>query len=412
MAVDTLAVLYSILGGIFMGSYPVPVKSDRVLQVRPHPVVFQCYKTFWVFVTGWMFLLTNGGAGFQFSWWAVLSAFCWVPSGLLVIFAAPLIGIGMAAVMAACANSALSFLVFWLLFGARLAEHGPPGREFYLAPWYLLSLLLGMAALVAVPRVRCCAAAVTASDPPVDDQLGVRGPEAAERTREADKDKHQDAHEGVFLQEAASLAENREGNALRADMTEEASRNAPEVMNATMANFAAGLCGACCAGLLSACQFGVASKARTVEESAAGCLGNPDSCPPALREQFNNFGSWMTSFGIGAAVATLFLLACFQTFARARKGSMPGLHLRALWLPGSVAGICWVLGNLFQLAAIMRGGPIVMAASNNCFQLVTSGAWGLIYYREVRGVLRVSLWILAASWTIASAVLLSGEKAA
>lgn len=401
MAVDTVAVVYSILGGIFMGSYPVPIKCDRVLRVHPHPVIFQCYKTFWVFVTGWFFLLVNGGIGFEFSWWAVLSAFCWVPSGLCTIMCTPLVGVGMAIVMAAGANSVLSFLVFWLIFGAKLVEHGPPGREFYLAPWYLCCILLGMVALVAVPRVRCRPAAAAREG--AADELGACAPGAAEQGKEIAR-----AEEA----EGSPLALNRGDPASCAESPHVGPRAASQVIDTSAANFVLGLAGACFAGLCSASQFGVASKARSIEESAAGCDGKPDECPPALKEQFNNFGSWMTSFGIGATLATAFFLGVFFMTERIQKKPVPGLHLRVLWLPGSIAGICWTLGNFFQLAAVMRGGPTIMAASNNCFQLVTSGAWGLLYYREVRGVARVALWVAAAAWTVASAVLLSGEKAA
>ena len=60
---DAVALLFSLLGGFFMGAYPVPIKAverpcysgsiwrreswqaPRVLKASPHPVIFQCYKT-------------------------------------------------------------------------------------------------------------------------------------------------------------------------------------------------------------------------------------------------------------------------------------------------------------------------------------------------------------------------------
>lgn len=356
-----------------MGSYPVAIKCDRVLALHPHPAVFQCYKTFWVFVGGWFFLLFHNGAGFQFCWWAVLSAFCWVPAGLGLIFAIPIIGVGLCSVLATGANVSISFLVFWLVFDASFTKHGSPGHEYYLAPFYLACVLLGMAALLAIPHLRSC--------------------------------------RRVHAREAANLIEPEAPSATLGprQKTEECSRRAevqqPEM---TTAKRAAGVGGALLAGVLSSIQFGVASKARSMEEAAAGCIAA--DCPPALQERFNNFGSWMTSFGIGSALATVFFLGFFFLWEWMQGRPLPRLHVRALLFPGSVAGIAWLLGNFFLLAAVMRGGAAAMAASNQSFHFVVSGAWGLLYYREVRGVKVMSLWVLAAAWTVAAAVLLCREK--
>ena len=42
-------------------------------------------------------------------------------------------------------------------------------------------------------------------------------------------------------------------------------------------------------------------------------------------------------------------------------------------------------------------------------QLVTSGLWGLLYYREIRGRAML-VWIAFALWTITAVVLLGMEK--
>jgi uncharacterized membrane protein len=43
-------------------------------------------------------------------------------------------------------------------------------------------------------------------------------------------------------------------------------------------------------------------------------------------------------------------------------------------------------------------------------QLVTSGLWGLLYYREIRGR-ALWIWVCFALWTIVAVVLLGMEKA-
>lgn len=79
---DTTTLLYAFLGSVFMGSYPVPIKTPAVLRANVHPIVFQCYKSFWVFVTGFGFVVVRAMRGdspiFAFSWWGVASAVAWV----------------------------------------------------------------------------------------------------------------------------------------------------------------------------------------------------------------------------------------------------------------------------------------------------------------------------------------------
>ena len=84
-----------------MGTYPVPIKAKTVRDADVHPIIFQCYKSFWVFTTGVCFLIpaglgTSKTGSFEFSWWAVVSAAAWVPSGVCTIFSVPLLGVSMA----------------------------------------------------------------------------------------------------------------------------------------------------------------------------------------------------------------------------------------------------------------------------------------------------------------------------
>ena len=121
-----------------MGAYPVPIKAPSVVKVDPHPVIFQFYKShgckkawvkvepsrstrfclvksltsqnsggilaetlrsLWVFVTGWFFVLARWWQSqspvYVFSWWGIVSAVGWIPSGLCTISAVPRLGVGM-----------------------------------------------------------------------------------------------------------------------------------------------------------------------------------------------------------------------------------------------------------------------------------------------------------------------------
>ena len=60
-------------------------------------------------------------------------------------------------------------------------------------------------------------------------------------------------------------------------------------------------------------------------------------------------------------------------------------------------------------AATVRGGSAIVMAQMQATQLVTSGLWGLLYYREIRGRAML-VWIAFALWTITAVVLLGMEK--
>ena len=78
--------------------------------------------------------------------------------------------------------------------------------------------------------------------------------------------------------------------------------------------------------------------------------------------------------------------------------------------PGAGAGIFWSVANLFGTLAVLRGGNALAVAQINAASLISSGLWGLLYYREIRG--RAALyWCAAAVFTGAMTVMLSFEKA-
>ena len=60
MSADASAL--AIAGGFFIGTYPIFVKTPAVLAADVHPAVFQLYKSFWVAVSGLLFVVVNGFA--------------------------------------------------------------------------------------------------------------------------------------------------------------------------------------------------------------------------------------------------------------------------------------------------------------------------------------------------------------
>ena len=94
-----------------------------------------------------------------------------------------------------------------------------------------------------------------------------------------------------------------------------------------------------------------------------------------------------------------------------RGGTCPRFHFDALKGPGIKAGLLWVLGNFFTTLAVVRGGNAVVLAQTLSTMIITSGLWGLMYYREGdQSPLRKCVWFASAIFTIASMVLLGREK--
>lgn len=382
MAVDSSSFLLSLIGGICMGSYPVPIKAPSVLAAGVHPIIFQCYKSFWVFVVGWCFVLVNMFQGkhpaYVFTWWGIASSAAWIPSGLFTIASVPRLGVGMAVILNTSTASLLSFLVFWLVLGEHMKLHGSPGHEYYLAPVYLCCMIVGMVGLVAVPTVRCPRRSWS-------------------NVRQASDPSQGEYCESLQCEQARpSVGETgASGNGVRAG---------------SAGSFALGILFAVFCGVFSAVQFGIVTEGKKIAQRSSGCDIRPESCSDALKEQFDDTGSWFTTFGIGAASVTILLQGGLSASSLLQGKPVPSLQLKTLGVPGSIAGFCWVVGNIFQTLAVIRGGNAVMMPANQALQLLTSGMWGLLYYKEMRDPRRIVCWCFAAAWLVASMILLGQEK--
>jgi hypothetical protein len=251
---DSIALLYAIIGGFFMGSYPVPIKSRSVLRAHVHPIIFQCYKSFWVFVTGFGFIALRAIRGdtpvFAFSWWGVISAVAWIPSGLTTIFSVPMIGMGMAVVVSTGAGAVSSFLVFWLVFGERIKKHEVLGSTVYLAPVWLACILIGMAGLTFGPKLKVA-------------------PSARKIAQKTDRRKERPYQKVVEGSESDDAEKCEEGG-----------------ISTSVSTFVLGTSSSVCGGLFSSLQYGFVTTGKHYEQDMHHCRHN-HSCPAILTEEFN-----------------------------------------------------------------------------------------------------------------------------
>lgn len=364
-----LAWLFCIMGGALMGSYPVFVKVPRVVAAHVNPIIFQSYKSFWVFALAWMFILVNylrAKPLFAFTWWAVASAALWVPAGFATIAAVSMCGVATTAVFAAAMNSVVQFAASLMLDQA-MKRHGALNMP--LAPFYLLGAVLGMVGLILSPRVQC-----------------------------AGKADHSDG--AVKLN-----SENLTASTLSASRSmvglEEHSVLVPEgsKSDGSRRDFVVGVFLAATSGVLAGSKFAVKSLGHKMSQGS-----------DTVEAEFGIFESFMMSFGVGCALVTPFFVGIFAVWEKGiKRRELPSMEFPVMKIYGFLAGAVWLAAYFCLTAANDIGGGGAMGPAGNACQLITAGVWGILYYREIRGPAQIACWVLAATWTTASVILLSQE---
>jgi hypothetical protein len=235
-------------------------------------VVFQCYKSTMVFLTGWFFLIpryyslhhsTDPHAPlYEFTIWGVVSAVLWVPSGITTIFAVPRIGMGMTTAVSSATSSILSFMVFWLVFGSKMKSYScGHGCVYYRAPIYLAATVIGMFGMIFSKQL----AFRLGVAPHPDMESALKNPV------------HPKLKEQLLRSAPLSV------NSAQSPLTETAAQKATKYLT--------GLIVAVISGTFGALQYAVVNIGKHHEQTAHGCRHCSKHCPDALAEQFNTFGS-------------------------------------------------------------------------------------------------------------------------
>ena len=345
----------ALLGGFFIGTYPIFVKTPTVLAAKAHPAVFQLYKSLLVALTGTVLVLCRWARGekpaFAFCWFSVISACVWVPAGTCLVAAVPRAGVGASLLLFDGTTTLLSFVAFTVCFGEQMRPHARTGGgAYYMAPLYLATALVGMASLVFLPKWVASHRAAAVSDTKAEPLL-VSG-----------------------RQNGSSQSSQLLGYAF-----------------------------AMAAGALSAVQYGLVTAAK---QHAVGLEGDPTH-----KESLDPLGSWTASFGISALIINTGGILVLRAVHAARGLAPPALLIRQIWLPASAAGLCYSSSIIATTLAVELGGNAVTLAQRNAMSLVTGGAWGMLWYREQRGFAALA-WCASAALTMGSVVMLGLEKGA
>ena len=355
---DPLVIVFTVLAAIGYGTFPVFLKSPRVLEAKVHPFVFQLYKSVWAFIIGAVCVIVK--RQFAFTPWAIGAAVCWVPGGVLSIIAVPIIGMGSFMVTAAASYTISALLIFWLAFDEHFAVHELGSTKLVLVPFYLVGILVGLMGLGWAAR------------PPDEpsQQLG----------------------EGV---------EEEEGEPQRHLLHQKQLGMNPKSWSAS--SLGRIFLGFFCATVVGCLQSG---QGALVE---AGRIQNGLS-PGEQDARFSPLGSWLFVFGLVSTLLTMLLWAIAAIVALLRKEAVPAGKFQQLWLPGSCTGITWSLGYVSSVLTVSLGATGIVQAQLAALTTIISGAWALFYYREIRGC-RAVAWVAAAAFTTMLCGLLGLESA-
>ena len=389
-----------IFAGIANGLFPVPLKAAAVVAIDSHPLAFQTFKSVWVAVSGCVAATISmlvSREPFVFSLWGVASAAAWIPAGLSAIYAVPLTGMSGYIVVSCCTTTLVSFFIGWLLLGESMVRRTVFGHPFYAAPLYIVALLVGLVVLIVAPVARC-----TLGESPI----AITDNEFDLLPKEVEVDG-----------EAPPL---------------------PVVTKRSWRSYALGVPFAMLGGICSSAQYLAVSigKQRSLDacSSVAPAATNSSSSPrvgtPAcisrVEEEFNVLGSWSASFGLSAVAITAFcwlVLICWRCACRVlwrvaaqtdlqRLPIVPSLHFRGLWKHATAASFLWIAGFWLTTSAVLVGGNAIAMPAIVSTLVITSGAAGMIIYKEMvqTSVWNGVAWAVAALWTTIFALLLANER--
>eukprot|EP01114_Cavostelium_apophysatum_P013446 TRINITY_DN3260_c0_g1_i1.p1 TRINITY_DN3260_c0_g1~~TRINITY_DN3260_c0_g1_i1.p1 ORF type:complete len:349 (+),score=8.01 TRINITY_DN3260_c0_g1_i1:84-1130(+) len=141
-----------------------------------------------------------------------------------------------------------------------------------------------------------------------------------------------------------------------------------------------------------------------------GCCGALFNVPYKIA---SNRGSssidYLFSFATGVALVNSSALLFYTLFRLLYlKKKAPSFHFRIMAIPGSISGILWSLGNYLSIYGIMFLGQSIAGPSVQA-GLVVSGLWGILLYRELKG-LQIVIWAISAVLAMSGIVLLGQAK--
>eukprot|EP00928_Gymnodinium_smaydae_P079169 TRINITY_DN63169_c0_g1_i1.p1 TRINITY_DN63169_c0_g1~~TRINITY_DN63169_c0_g1_i1.p1 ORF type:complete len:452 (+),score=71.44 TRINITY_DN63169_c0_g1_i1:149-1504(+) len=359
------------------GSFAVPMKWPAVVDARVHPLVYQSYKTFWVFVTSYLVLLFQP---YEFSVWGLASGFSWVPAGIAAVVAVQNVGIAYGQAMWQVTVIATNFV--WGF--AILRDEGV--RNPWIAALALVCIVLGVAGMTLAFNLRP-AASVNADglEAHLNETPAVGG---ADRGLEAPD--HPRSSVVSVLSRASSCSTTPQSPAGSRSASMRRSFSDVRFAADDVEDFPADVSQPSAAPrswsseALSQPRHRKVSFALGVSAALFNGIWGGSNLVPAKYSAYHGI-HFVISFSTGALVANVVLGVVYVVLAKlVWRAPLPRLELRAMAVPGLISGCLWSLGNFCSLYVLSVFGQGI----GNAFlqsSVMVSGLWGILYYREMTG---------------------------
>mmetsp|Transcript_5234 Transcript_5234/g.10613 ORF Transcript_5234/g.10613 Transcript_5234/m.10613 type:complete len:397 (-) Transcript_5234:1189-2379(-) len=361
---------------IGFGSFGAPLKSEAVNMVNPNPFVLQTYKSAICFITCWIVLLL--GAEFEFTTWGIVSGFLWVTGGVGGIYGIRNAGLAISVGTWSSVTVLISFA--WGIFFFDEEVQSIAGTSIGVV--FLLLGFVGMAYF-------------SSAGEDYRDEEALTEPLLESSDEEACTLRDNEActsDEGLMnlVQTETNVVK---GSLIEFEVEEQQTiiANPKEKVGLEYEKKLLGLLGAVLDGV----------------------LGGSNLIPMKLAPTIYQGLDYTISFAIGAAIATLtgwilyFLVSsCKEESFAAGYQALPSLHLRKIWMQGTVSGTLWSIGNVSQILSVtLLGESIGMSIIQS--QMIISGLLGIVLFKEIKDMKTIIFWVASAVVTFTGIVFLS-----
>lgn len=281
---------------------------------------------------------------FYFTWWGFVGASMWVPNGCLTVIIIRYVGLG-------TGQGIWSGLTVWVSFiwGATALN-----EEVNSLPLSLLALLTLVAGIVGVAFI---------SD------VKKNKPEPTEKGNDV-KDNEKDEYKVIEIN--------------KSEKDEIIIPVHPGVDNTSRRKFVI--------GIILAVYVGFSN----------GSLLVPLSYAPPESQGIN----YTISFAIGALCFNAVLLVGYFIFCYFVYRQVPAFHVKNAAIPALCSGLFWAIGNFCSIYATLYLGQTIGYPLVQC-SLLIAGLWGIFYFKEIQGKLRITGFFVCTIVVLISVFMLS-----
>jgi len=398
------------------GSFAVPMKWKSVVDAEVDPLVYQCYKTFWTFVTSHLVLFFQP---YEFTWWGILSGLSWVPAGVAAVVAVQNVGIAYGQ-----AIWQVTIIMTSCVWGFAIL------RDEQVQSWWgagaaLLCLVVGVVGMTISFNL------YRAQGNGEEDLLGL---EASEQQSPIPPEARHSAPAIINGTEARAVSPSDLESADQRSLPLPQSRSTTTVNRGLRSHLSAfssvsaiSAPRPCTRSTLSDVRFAaddlvpeensqIGQKQTSMALGIGAALFNgtwggsnlvPSKYAPLHGSHF------VISFATGALIANVLLVILYVTWIKlgnGKGGVLPSPHFRTMALPGFLSGTMWSAGNFCSLYVVSTIGQGI---GNSLIQssVICSGLWGILLYREMSGK-PVLFWSFFCAVCLGGVVLLALERKA